>query len=106
MKILLDECIPRKLKRDLKEFKVYSVFDFSWEGIKNGALLKLMVENGFDILLTIDKNLKYQQNILQHDVTIVVLDVKRSKIELMKKLLPEFKERINKLKKFRVYEIK
>ncbi len=66
MKILLDECIPRKLKKDLKEFEVFSVFDFKWEGIKNGTLLKLMIENGFDILLTIDKNLKYQQNILQH----------------------------------------
>ena len=61
MKILLDECMPRKLKRELAEFEVYTVVEQGWNGIKNGKLMKLMVEQQFDILLTIDKNLKDQQ---------------------------------------------
>jgi len=57
MKILLDECISRRLKKYLEAFEVYTVVELNLSGIKNGMLLKFCVENNFDILLTIDKNL-------------------------------------------------
>ena len=65
-----------------------------------------MVEHQFDILLTIDKNLKDQQNIMSYEITVVVLDVLFSKIELMRRLLPRFKKEVATMKKRRVYEIK
>jgi len=57
MKILLDECVTRKLKRHLIEFEVRTVVEMNWSGLKNGNLLSAAVMDEFDILLTIDKNL-------------------------------------------------
>ena len=62
MKVLLDECVPRKLKRELTEHEVLTVTEYGWSGIKNGKLLTL-AEAEFDVFLTIDQNLKYQQNV-------------------------------------------
>ena len=53
MKILLDECVTKKLKPYLKEFEVHTVTELGWSGVKNGRLLTLCAENGFEILLTI-----------------------------------------------------
>jgi predicted nuclease of predicted toxin-antitoxin system len=60
MKILLDECITKRLTNHLKEFEVYTVIEMGWGGIKNGKLMTLCVENNFDIFLTIDKNIFFQ----------------------------------------------
>ena len=73
MKLLLDENIPRKLKRDLNEHEVYHVSDKGWQGKKNGQLLALMLEDEFDALITIDKNLKYQQNFKKYPIPVLVL---------------------------------
>lgn len=61
MKILLDECIPRLLKRLLSEFEVSTVQAMGWTGVTNGALLA-MAEGEFDVFVKTDKNLRYQQN--------------------------------------------
>jgi predicted nuclease of predicted toxin-antitoxin system len=63
MKILLDECVTKRLKKYLEEFEVSTVRELALSGIKNGKLMNYCVENKFDILLTIDKNLMYQQNL-------------------------------------------
>ncbi len=63
MKILLDECVTKKFKSYLTEFDVKTVVEMNWSGLKNGNLMKVAVEEKFDGLLTIDKNLSYQQNI-------------------------------------------
>lgn len=105
MKILLDECVPQKFKKDLEEFDVSTVAELHWKGIKNGQLLQLMVDNHFDILLTIDKNLKYEQDIGKFPITIIILRVVRSKVELMRLLIPHLKRKIRFMKKSYVYEI-
>lgn len=64
MKILLDESLPRKLKNDFGgAHEVWTVRDKGWLGQKNGALLKLMVAHGFELFVTVDRNLSYQQNL-------------------------------------------
>ena len=64
MKILLDESLPKQLKADFGvDFVVKTVRDMGWLGKKNGELLGLIVFNGFDFFVTIDKNLRYQQNL-------------------------------------------
>lgn len=74
MKILLDESLPRKLKYDFgTAHEIYTVRDKGWLGHKNGALLKLMIDDGFDILVTVDRNLPYQQNLERLPITIFVL---------------------------------
>ncbi len=105
MKILLDECITKKLKNHLEEFEVYTVVELELSGIKNGKLMTFCVENNFDILLTIDKNLMYQQNLEKYPLTITVLNCISSKIEELVKFLPSFKSQIQDLEKYRAYII-
>ena len=52
MRILLDENLPRRLKRDFDENEVFTVSDKNWNGISNGKLLRLMIDEGFDALIT------------------------------------------------------
>lgn len=105
MKILLDECVTKKLKAYLLEFDVQSVTEMGWNGLKNGKLLQAAVNEQFDILLTIDKNLQYQQNFIQYDITLVVLDVAMSKLSYLLELLPLFKKQIPTFQKKTVYRI-
>ena len=95
MKILLDECLTKKAKQYLSEFEVVTVPEASFSGLKNGKLLKAAVEADFDILLTIDKNIDYQQNVGKFAIAIVILDVSRSHIRYVKPLIPVFKARID-----------
>lgn len=105
MKILLDECVTKRLKKYLEEFEVLTVRESGLTGIKNGLLLAYCVENNFDILLTIDKNLMFQQSLEKYPVTIVVLNCFTSKIEELITFLPSFKIQINKLQKHRAFII-
>ena len=73
MRILLDECAPRPLKRELADYEICTVVEMGWSGKKNGELLRLMSQEGFTILLTTDQNLRYQQNLQQAEVAVVVL---------------------------------
>jgi hypothetical protein len=67
--------------------------------------LNFCVENNFDLLLTIDKNLVFQQNLEQYPLTIVILNCQTSKIEELVTFLPSFKSQVNKLQKHKVYII-
>lgn len=74
MKILLDENIPAKLKLDFGEtYQVRTVGDMKWLGKKNGELLGLAAFNGFDIFITLDKNLTNQQNLEKVQIKFIVL---------------------------------
>lgn len=105
MKILLDECVTKRLKNHLTEFDVFTVRELNLSGIKNGVLMNYCVENNFDILLTIDKNLMHQQNLDKYPVTIAVLNCFTSKIEELITFLPSFKLQVDKLKKYQAYII-
>ncbi len=73
MRILLDECVPKPLKRELADYETRTVVEMGWAGKKNGELLQLMAQEGFTILLTTDQNLQHQQNLQQAGVAVVVL---------------------------------
>jgi predicted nuclease of predicted toxin-antitoxin system len=105
MKILLDECVTKRLKDHLKEYEVLTVRELNLSGIKNGKLMTFCVENNFDILLTIDKNLMFQQNLDQYPLTIVILNSRTSKIEELVTFLPSFKSQINNLQRQKAYII-
>jgi len=71
--LLLDENLPKRLKVDFSNHEIYTVREKEWNGIKNGQLLQLMVENGFQALLTFDKNLQHQQNFQKYTITVFIL---------------------------------
>ncbi len=105
MKILLDECVTKRLKKHLEEFEVFTVRELALSGIKNGKLLTYCVENKFDILLTIDKNLLHQQNFDKYPVTIAVFNSLTSKIEELITFRPSFKLQVDLLQKYKAYII-
>ncbi len=71
---MLDENLPKRLKDILSPHSVFTVRDMGWNGITNGALLKLMIENRFDAFLTFDKNLRYQQNFKKYQIPVIVFN--------------------------------
>jgi predicted nuclease of predicted toxin-antitoxin system len=105
MKILLDECLPGRLKNHLKEYDVFTVAEIGWTSMKNGNLLRTAIENNFDVFLTVDKKLEYEQNIKSLNITIVVFDVHRNKIEELIPLIKLFNAMITELEKGKVYTI-
>lgn len=72
MRILLDECTPRVVKKRLPHREIRTVQDMGWSGIKNGDLLAA-AEGQFDVFITTDKNLRYQQNLTRRGFAILLL---------------------------------
>jgi len=95
MRLLLDENLPKRLKLDYPEHEIYTVRDREWNGIKNGELLNLLLENNFDALLTFDKNLQHHQNFIKYSITVFVLSAKINSYEELTKLTPAVKEHLN-----------
>jgi precorrin-2 methylase len=96
MKVLLDECLPKKLKREVNAEFVTTVPEIGWASSKNGALLRL-AEQEFDVFLTNDQNLEQQQNLKSFDLAIVVLVAHTNDIEDLKPLMPAANQALNKL---------
>lgn len=95
MKLLLDEQMPRKLVRYFPEgFTVDTVQSLGWKGVKNGELLRLAASQGYAALISADKNMEYQQNSADLPISVVVLHVKRLRIEDLAPLIPAALERL------------
>ena len=95
MKILLDENLPKQLKADFgPEYDVKNVRDMAWLGKKNGELLGLIVFNGFDFFVTIDKNLRYQQNLDRIRLVIFLLLAYNNRRETLQILIKKIKVKI------------
>jgi hypothetical protein len=86
MRILLDECLPTTLKRDFVDHQVATVVEMGWSGMKNGKLLTA-AENYFDVLLTVDRGIEYQQNLETRRIAVVVLDAP-DKIRFLRPVIP------------------
>lgn len=91
MKLLLDENLPKRLKQDFFEYEIYTVRDMGWNGKKNGELLKLLLEDGFDVFLTFDKNLQYQQNFNKYSLPVLVLNARDNSYSTLSNLVPQIK---------------
>jgi hypothetical protein len=97
MRVLLDECVPRKLRRELAEHEVLTVTEKGWSGVKNGDLLSL-AEVEFDVFLTVDQNLKYQQNLQTFHIGIILLVARNNRLKTLLPLMPEVKEVLAEIK--------
>ena len=88
MKLLLDECVTRFVKRDLSGYTVHTVEEAGLKGLENGVLLRAASET-YEVLITVDQNLPYQQNVPGLNIAIVVLAAKRNNYAALKPLLPQ-----------------
>ncbi|MFN0140619.1 MAG: DUF5615 family PIN-like protein [Pyrinomonadaceae bacterium] len=87
MNLLLDECVTNDLKADLVGHNVSTINDAGFKGLKNGELLQAASAT-FDVLVTVDQNLQFQQNLKDFDVAILVLKARRSAYPFLKPLIP------------------
>jgi hypothetical protein len=94
MKLLLDENLPKKLKLDFPSHEVFTVREMKWNGIKNGELLKLMIENIFDALLSFDQNIPHQQNFEKYPVTVFVLLAEINTYDVLYPLCPQINKHL------------
>jgi len=88
MRLLLDECVDWRLLRDLRNFEAKTVGQMGWTGIKNGALLT-RAEGEFDVFVTADKNLSFQQNVQELRIAVVVLRGRSLRLADLRKLVPK-----------------
>jgi predicted nuclease of predicted toxin-antitoxin system len=88
MKVLIDECLPRALKRLLTEHECRTVQEMGWSGKKNGLLLSL-AEPEFDVLLTMDQGIEYQQNLAKFNIAVLALSASSNQIEDLAPIVPQ-----------------
>lgn len=87
MRVLIDECLDWRLARGLPEHEVTSVPRMGWAGIKNGRLLAL-AEQEFDVFITGDRNLSFQQNTTNLRLAVIVLAAASTKLQDTLPLMP------------------
>jgi len=88
MRVLLDECVPHRLRLDLPGHEVRTVTEMGWTSLDNGALLA-SASGQFDVLVTTDQRLSHQQNITKLAIAVVILVARRTKYEFLRPLVPE-----------------
>lgn len=96
MRVLLDECVPRRLKRELSGHEVRTVTERGWSGVKNGSLLAL-AEAEFDVFLTVDQNLKYQQNLTTFRIAVVLLVARNNRLKTLLPLVTEVRATLDRI---------
>ena len=87
MKILLDECIDRRLAKDIQGHEVLTVPQAGWAGIKNGELLRL-AQAQFDVFVTVDQNLSFKQNLPKFTIAVIVLQAQTNRLKDLLPLIP------------------
>lgn len=89
MRILLDECVPRALRRSLPGHIVRTIREVGWSGKRNGELLGLMLASNYEVLLTVDQNLRYQQNLAASGVAVLIILADSNRIEDLTPFVPD-----------------
>jgi predicted nuclease of predicted toxin-antitoxin system len=91
VRVLLDECVPRRLKRELVGHDVKTAPEMGWASKRNGELLALAAVE-FDVFLTSDRNLSHQQNLSAFDIAVIVLVAGSNRLEDLRQLVPRILE--------------
>jgi predicted nuclease of predicted toxin-antitoxin system len=104
VRLLLDECVPKRLRRELQGHEVRTVPEMGWAGRENGELLR-SAESEFDVLVTVDQKLKYQQSVAGRNIAVVVMVARRNKIEFLRPLVPDLERTLSQIKPGELREV-
>lgn len=88
MKVLVDECVDWRLSREIVGHEVKTARQMGWSTVKNGELLALAA-NEFDVFITVDRNLSFQQSIPTFAIAVIVLRAKTNRRSDLQPLIPE-----------------
>jgi hypothetical protein len=91
MRVLLDECVPKRLREELTPHTVVTVVEAGWSGIKNGQLLTLSAAS-FDCFLTVDRNLQFQQNVAALPIAVLVIRSVDNRFKSLVTMMPKVRE--------------
>ncbi|WP_131112308.1 DUF5615 family PIN-like protein [Sulfuricystis thermophila] len=95
MRILLDESLPRRLRQAIDGHEVVTVVEAGWSGVKNGQLLTLAAKD-FDVFVTADQNLRYQQNLSALPLAVFVLKANNNRYPTLLPLVPKLLDELSK----------
>jgi predicted nuclease of predicted toxin-antitoxin system len=95
-RVLFDENVPRKLRRDIPEFSVRTAQEEGWDGTKNGKLLRLASET-FEVLLTADQGLRFQQNVAQFRIGVVVIETVDTTLPNLRRMLSDIRSAVERV---------
>ncbi|HEX6902188.1 MAG TPA: DUF5615 family PIN-like protein [Thermoanaerobaculia bacterium] len=87
MRVLIDECVDWRLSRDIVGHDVKTARQMGWASIKNGELLALAAQQ-FDVFVTVDRNLSFQQNVVAFPIAIIVLRARTNRLADLRPLIP------------------
>jgi hypothetical protein len=96
MKVFVDECVPYQLIYHLIGHEFVHVTDTPWRSTKNGALLRLVAPL-YDVFITADQNLPYQQSLKKFDLAFVILKAPSNKIDNLLPLVPQTLEALDRI---------
>jgi predicted nuclease of predicted toxin-antitoxin system len=96
MKLLLDECVTRRLKKEFAGHQVMTVDEARLKGQKNGEPLRRAAE-AFDVLVTVDQNISHQQNLTGQGIAVVVLAARKNTHEHLRPLVPQRLEALERI---------
>jgi len=97
VRVLLDECIDRRLAKDIVGHDVMTVAEMGWKSKRNGDLLAL-AERAFDVFITVDSNLSFQQNLPRFGIRVIVLRAPSNRLADLRSLVPKLIESLPKAK--------
>jgi predicted nuclease of predicted toxin-antitoxin system len=106
MKVLVDENLPERLYRDFIRHQAVTVAFMEWKGKENGDLIQAMSTENIDALITLDKNLQYQQNFQQYSTIVIVIHAQKTEYPFIKPLVSEIESLLDKNPEKGVYIIK
>jgi hypothetical protein len=104
MRVLLDECVDRRLAQDLLGHDVETVSGLGWAGLKNGELLA-RAEKVFQAFITVDRNLSFQQPISKCKLGVVLLKARTNRLVDLRPMLPQLLATLEKIKEGEIVEI-
>lgn len=93
-RVLLDECVPRRLRREPPGHDVDTVPDVGWASRRNGDLRRAMLDADFEVFVTMDRNLAYQQNVAEAGVAVVVVRARTNRLRDLLPLAPALRDAV------------
>jgi len=105
VRLLLDECVPRPLKRELAGHDVSTVVEQGWSSKRNSELLGLMLVEGFEAFLTVDQNLEFQQNVAASGIAVVVVAARTNRLKELRPYVPAILDALGRVKKGEVVRV-
>ncbi len=106
MKLLLDNCVGVGARALFTGHEVVHVLDRGWDSLSNGKLIAAAAAGGFEVLVTVDKNLRHQQNIAELPISVLELDVTRNRMAELRALAPQFPAALEATRLYRFVSIR